>query len=63
MVVTFKINTKGLVEIKSVTGGNKGLQEAVKTNILKIPQLIPGMMGGKPHEINMIVPFNFKTNK
>ncbi len=47
-MVTFKINTKGLVEIKSVTGGNKGLQEAAKKNILKIPQLTPGMMGGKP---------------
>ena len=63
VVVTFKINTKGLVEIKSVTGGNKGLQEAAKTNILKIPQLTPGMMGGKPREINMSIPFNFKTNK
>tara|TARA_B100001059_G_scaffold224385_1_gene250387 strand:- start:103 stop:312 length:210 start_codon:yes stop_codon:yes gene_type:complete len=30
VVVTFKINTKGLVEIKSVTGGNKDLQEAAK---------------------------------
>lgn len=63
VLVKFKINTKGFVEIKSVTGGNKGLQEAAKTNILKIPQLTPGMMGGKPREINMSVPFNFKTNK
>jgi|TARA_B100000768_G_scaffold35470_1_gene34069 protein TonB len=63
VVVNFKINTEGFVEIKSVTGGNKGLQEAAKTNILKIPQLTPGMMGGKPREINMRVPFSFKTNK
>ena len=34
-----------------------------KRNILKIPQLTPGMMGGKAREINMRVPFNFKTNK
>jgi len=63
VVVTFKINTKGFVEIKNVRGGNKGLQEAAKANILKMPQLIPGMMGGKPSEINMTVPFNFKINK
>ncbi len=63
VVVTFKINTKGFVEIKNVRGGNKGLQEAAKANILKMPQLIPGMMGGKPREINMTVPFNFKINK
>ena len=63
VVVTFTINTKGFVEIKNARGGNKGLQEAAKANILKMPQLIPGMMGGKPREINMTVPFNFKTNK
>ena len=63
VVVSFKINTKGFVEIKNVRGGNKGLQEAAKANILKMPQLIPGMMGGKPREINMTVPFNFKINK
>ena len=63
VVVSFKINTEGFVEIKGVTGGNKGLREAAKINILKIPQLTPGMMGGKAREINMRVPFNFKTNK
>ena len=63
VVVSFKINTKGFVEIKNVRGGNKGLQEAAKATILKMPQLIPGMMGGKPREINMTVPFNFRTNK
>ena len=63
VVVSFKINKDGFVEITGVTGGNKGLQEAAKTNILKIPQLTPGMIGGKAREINMRVPFNFKTNK
>jgi len=63
VVVSFKINTKGFVEIKNVREGNKGLQEAAKTIILKIPKLTPGMMGGKPREISMSVPFNFKTNK
>ena len=63
VVVSFKINTKGFVEIKNVSGGNKGLQEAAKAIILKIPKLTPGMMGGRPREISMSVPFNFKTNK
>jgi len=63
VVVKFKINAKGIVEIRSITGGNKGLQEAAKENILKIPQLKPGMMGGQPRAISMTIPFNFKTNK
>jgi protein TonB len=63
VVVKFKINTEGIVEIRSITGGNKNLQEAAKENILKIPQLQPGMLGGKPRAINMTIPFNFKTNK
>ena len=30
VVVSFKINTEGFVEIKGVTGGNKGLQKPFK---------------------------------
>ena len=41
VVVTFKINTKGLVEIKSVTGGNKGLQEAAKKKHFKDSSINP----------------------
>ena len=63
VVVDFVINQKGLVVIKSVTGGNKGLQEEAKRNILAIPKMKPGMMGGKPIESEYTVPFTFKTNK
>ena len=63
VVVDFIINTKGLAEIKSATGGNKGLQEAAKNNILAIPKMKPGMMAGKSIAVNYTVPFNFKTGK
>ena len=63
VVVKFVINQKGIVAIKSVTGGNKGLQAEAKRNILEIPKMTPGMMGGKPIESEFTVPFTFKTNK
>ncbi|GEQ85471.1 hypothetical protein ULMS_09790 [Patiriisocius marinistellae] len=63
VVVDFVINEQGKVEVKNVTGGNKGLQDAARANIEKMPTLKPGMMGGKPRAIKMSVPFNFKTNK
>ena len=63
VVVDFVINTKGIVEIKSTSGGNKGLQEAAKKNISSIPKMKPGMFGGKPSAVAYTVPFNFKTGK
>jgi protein TonB len=63
VVVIFIINTEGLVEIKSTSGGNKGLQEAAEKNILSIPKMKPGMFAGKPSEVEYTVPFNFKTGK
>jgi protein TonB len=63
VVVDFVINTKGLVEIKSATGGNKGLQESAKKIVSLIPKMKPGMFGGKPSVVPYIVPFNFKTGK
>ena len=63
VVVEFIINTKGLVEIESVSGGNKGLQESAKKIVLSIPKMRPGMFGGKPSAVPYIVPFKFKTGK
>lgn len=63
VIVDFIINTKGLVEITSATGGNKGLQESAKKTILSIPKMKPGMFGGKPSDVPYSVPFNFKTGK
>jgi len=63
VVVDFNINTKGVVEINSATGGNKGLQDAAKKIILSIPKMRPGMFGGKPSTVPYIVPLNYKTGK
>ena len=63
VLVEFIINAKGLVEIKSASGGNKGLQESAKKTILSIPKMKPGMFAGKPSAVPYTVPFNFKTGK
>lgn len=64
VVVTFVINTKGMVDIKSVSGGGKLLQKEARRNIMQIPKMSkPGMMAGKPREIEYIVPITFKTGK
>ena len=64
VIVKFLINEKGLVEVKSVSGGTKALQDEAKRNIMAIPKMSkPGMLAGKPRAIEMIVPFTFKTGK
>jgi TonB family protein len=63
VVVEFIINADGMVEFKSASGGNKGLQEAARKNILLIPKMKPGMFAGKPTATEYTVPFNFKTGK
>ncbi len=63
VVIEFIINTKGMVEVNSVTGATKVLQEEAKRNILAIPKMKPGMMAGKPRSIRYTVPFTFKTGK
>lgn len=63
VVVDFIINEEGKVEVTNVSGGTPGLQKAAKNNILKMPVMKPGMMGGKPRAIKMSVPFSFKKKK
>ncbi|MAT89932.1 MAG: energy transducer TonB [Flavobacteriaceae bacterium] len=64
VVITFFINEAGLVDIKSVTGGNENLQAEAKRNIASIPKMAkPGMMGGKPRAIKYTVPITFSTGK
>jgi protein TonB len=63
VTVDFIINEQGVVEVKNVSGGNKGLQDEAKRNIMAIPKMKPGMMGGKPRAIKYSVPFTFKTGK
>ncbi len=64
VIVEFIINEKGMAEVQKVSGGSKVLQDEAKRIILAIPKMAkPGMMGGKPRAIKMIVPFTFKTGK
>ena len=63
VTVDFIINEQGVVEVKNVSGGNKGLQDEAKRNIMAIPKMKPGMMGGKPRAIKYSVPFTFKPGK
>mgnify|MGYP000621829141 CR=1 FL=1 len=64
VVVTFIVNTEGLIEIKNITGGNEGLQAEAKRNIMSIPKMAkPGMLAGKPRAIEYTVPITFKTGK
>ena len=59
VLVTFVINEEGKPEIKSVSGGKKYLQEEAKRNIMQIPQMEPGKLGGKKRAIQYKVPFKF----
>jgi len=64
VVVEFYITEQGSVDIKSISGGSKLLQEEAKRNIISIPKMAkPGMMAGKPRAIKYIVPITFKTGK
>jgi len=64
VVVEFFVNEQGTIDIKSITGGSKLLQEEAKRNIISIPKMAkPGMMAGKPRAIKYIVPITFKTGK
>jgi len=64
VTVVFDINTKGMVEVKKVSGGNKGLQEEAKRIIKEIPKMAsPGLLAGKPRAIEYTVPITFKTGK
>ncbi|MCW5520864.1 TonB family protein [Aureitalea sp. L0-47] len=64
VVVTFIVNTEGVIEIKKITGGNEGLQAEAKRNIMSMPKMAkPGMLAGKPKAIEYTVPITFKTGK
>ncbi|MEZ4859585.1 MAG: energy transducer TonB [Flavobacteriaceae bacterium] len=64
VVVEFFINEKGDVDIKSITGGSKALQDEARRNIMLIPKMAkPGMLAGKPKAIKYTVPITFKTGK
>ncbi|WP_405227348.1 energy transducer TonB [Dokdonia sp. Asnod1-B02] len=59
VVVDMVINKEGKPVINNVTGGTPGMQKAVKTAIMTIPQLKPGNIGGTPKESKLKLPFTF----
>jgi periplasmic protein TonB len=64
VIVVMFINELGLVEIKSVTGGTKLLQDAARRNVNSIPKMArPGLLGGEPRAIEYTIPITFKTGK
>jgi periplasmic protein TonB len=64
VIVEMFINELGTVEIKSVTGGTKLLQDAARRNVNSIPKMTrPGLLGGEPRAIEYTIPITFKTGK
>ncbi len=64
VIVVFYVNEQGTVDIKSVTGASKLLQDEARRNIMSMPKMAKsGMMGGKPRAIKYTVPITFKTGK
>lgn len=61
--VLFSIGTDGKVSIKSMSGGEKVLQEEAKRLIETLPQLIPGQHQGKNAAVMFLYPINFKLAK
>ena len=58
-VVSFEINEQGKVEILSVEGPKKELNEEAKRIVLAIPKMEPGQLAGKPRAVKYKMPFNF----
>lgn len=58
-IVSFNINEEGKVEILSVEGPSKELNEEAKRIILAIPPMKPGERAGQPIAVKYKVPFTF----
>ena len=58
-VVSFQVNEKGKVEILSIEGPEKALNEEAKKIVEAIPQMQPGEMAGKPIAVKYKLPFTF----
>lgn len=58
-IVSFQINEQGKVEILSVEGPKKELNEEAKRIVLAIPEMKPGALAGKPIPVKYKMPFTF----
>lgn len=58
-VVAFQVNKKGKVEILSVDGPKKELNEQAKKIVEAMPTMTPGQLTGKPVAVKYKLPFTF----
>ncbi|MGB7843121.1 MAG: energy transducer TonB [Salinimicrobium sp.] len=58
-IVSFQVNKQGKVEILSVEGPKKELNEEAKRIVLAIPKMKPGELAGKPIPVKYKMPFTF----
>lgn len=58
--IRFVIEKDGSIEIVTVRGPNKILEDAARNMFKKLPKLIPGTQRGKPVRVSYSVPIMFK---
>ena len=59
VVVNMIVNKEGKPEIKNMQGGAPALQAEIKRQIMSMPTVKPGHMGGTPKESEFKLPFTF----
>ena len=58
-VVSFQVNKEGKVEILSVEGPKKELNEEAAKIVESMPEMMPGTLAGKPIAVKYKLPFTF----
>lgn len=58
-VVSFQVNEEGKVEILSIEGPKKELNEEARKIVEAMPQMTPGQLAGKPTAVKYKLPFTF----
>ena len=59
VVVDMIVNTEGKPEIKEMQGGSPALQAEIKRQIMSMPVVKPGIVGGKKKVSKFKLPFTF----
>lgn len=59
VVLDMIINKEGKPEIKGMQGGSPALQAEIKRQVMSMPKVKPGHMGGTPKESSFKLPFTF----
>ena len=61
IMVGFKINKNGEVEIQKIRAPHKGLEKEAKRVVNKIPQMQPGKNNDRPVEVSYMLPIVFNV--